>query len=286
MGDEVDELELDVEDGTTGWKAAKPSRFALDGEKEGDVLVAFAKADGVTVDRDGHITDPGAFPSKRVPISSYGHTSWPDKGARLPTGLTEIGEEAGEALAKGRFFLDTTHGLDTYRTVKALGDLQEWSYGYRILAHLREKASSGTKMLLRLKKLDVHELSPTLVGAGIGTRTLAIKSHDGDGPLAGLPFGEEFDRVLIEISSIVERSKSLRDLRAKAGRELSETNRSRLLRLRDSIASLEETKAELEELLARTEQTDPDAKALGAQLLAEFERTDAMLHGVAVTIGG
>lgn len=278
----MDDDELEVGDGTTGWKSSAPATFAIDeaaGEKEGDVLVAFAKADGTTIDRDGHITDPGAFPTKRVPISAYGHTSWPEKGARLPVGVTDVGEENGEARAKGRFLLDTSHGKDTYLTVKALGALQEWSYGYRILAHLREKASDGRK-LLRLKKLDVFELSPTLVGAGIGTRTLSIKSDEG-GPLAGLPYAEHLDRVLVLVGDVVGRSKSLRDLRAKDGRELSEANRARLLRLRDSIAALDETRAEVEELLARTDRSDPDAKSAGLRLFAEYQQTVAALEGVA-----
>lgn len=275
---------MDVLDGATGWKSGPPLRYSLDEGSEGDVLVAFAKADGETIDKDQHITDPGAFPAKRVPISAYGHTSWPEKGARLPVGITEIGEDNGEAIARGRFLVDTTHGRDTYLTVKALGELQEWSYGYRILAHAKEKASDG-RAVTRLKKLDVYELSPTLVGAGVGTRTLAIKS-DSDGPLAGLPYAEDVDRVLDDVGAIVARSKSLRDLRAKDGRELSATNRERLRKLRDSIAALEETRAELEELLSRTEPADPEAKAAGIRLFVEYQATLARLEGVAVTIGG
>ena len=273
----MDEDELD---GTTGWKSA-PVVATLDGEKEGDLVVEFAAADGTTIDRDGHITDPGAFPTKRVPISAYGHTSWPEKGARLPVGVTTVGEENRKAIARGRFFLDTTTGLDTYRTVKALGDLQEWSYGYRILAHVREKGADAKRMLLRLTKLDVHELSPVLVGAGIGTRTLSIKS-DEDGPLAGLPYADHLDRVLVLVGDVVDRSKALRELRAKDGRELSEANRSRILRLRDSILALEEQKVELEELLARTDRSDPEAKALGLRLFMEFEQATAELSGVVV----
>lgn len=270
-----DELELD---GSTGWKSS-PAVADLDGEKEGDLVVAFADADGTTIDRDGHITDPGAFPSKRVPVSAYGHTSWPDKGARLPVGVTNIDEENRKAIARGRFLLDTTDGLNTYRTVKALGDLQEWSYGYRILAHAKAAAAEGKKRLLRLTKLDVHEISPVLVGAGLGTRTLSLKS-DEDGPLAGLPYAEHLDRVLVLVGGIVDRSKSLRELRAKDGRELSEANRSRIVALRDRILALEESKAELEELLSRTDRSEPDAKAAGLALFMEFERTKAGLAGV------
>lgn len=269
----------------SGWKSAPAYSFELDGAKEGDVLVAFART-GV-VDKDRHITEPGAFPAGReVPISAYGHASWPEKGARLPSGIAEIGEEGDLALAKGRFLVETSHGRDTYLTVKALGKLQEWSYGYRILE--REKSKDEHGSLLRLKKLDVREVSPTLVGAGIGTHTVAIKSGDDEGPLAGLPFAEELERVSFEIERIVSRSKALRDLRAKEGRELSDANRARLLRLRETIASLEDTRAELDELLSRTgrEELDDDAKALGAQLLAEYALTTARLDGLTVTIGG
>ena len=275
MGDEID---AEVE-GKTGWKSAPATRFELDGSKEGDVLVAFAKADGTTIDRDGHITEPGAFPTKTVPISSYGHSSWPEKGSRLPTGLVEIGEDRSskEALAKGSFFVNTTHGRDEYLTVKALGPLQEWSYGYRVLAGAPSKENG--RRITRLKSLDVFELSPVLIGAGIGTRTVDIKGFDDEGPLAGLPFADHLDRVLIEVDGIVSRSKSLRDLRAKDGRELSAANRARLERLRDSIRAIEETKAELEELLERTGTVeDPDAKALGSRLFLEFQQTIADLR--------
>jgi len=278
-----DELEALGLTEAAGWKAASPVSFALDQGKEGDVLVAFAKT-GV-VDKDGHITDPGAIPSKSIPISAYGHTSWPEKGARLPVGIGQTGEKADDVLLDGRFFLETTNGRDTYLTVKALGALQEWSYGYKILG--AEKTGAKTAKggpVIRLKKLDIFEASPTLIGAGVGTRTLAIKSDDG-GPLAGLPFGEDFDRVLVEVGAVVERSKSLRDLRAKDGRELSEANRGRLVRLRETILSLEEMKVELDELLARTDRTDPDAKALGMELFTTYQKTLAELNGVSVGLG-
>jgi hypothetical protein len=272
---------MDDLEGTTGWKSGPASRFDFDGAKEGDFLVAFAKADGTTVDRDGHITEPGAMPSKTVPVSDYGHSSWPQKGARLPVGITEIGEDTTtkEAVAQGRFFVETTHGRDAYLTVKGLGELQEWSYGY--VVRRAERGKVDGKAIVRLKSLDVRELSPVLVGAGIGTRTVGIKGDD-EGPLAGLPFGEDFDRVLVEIDAVVSRSKSLAELRGKEGRELSSATRTRLERLRDAIDALAETRAEVDELLARNGPTDPDAGKAALRLLAQFEQTEARLRGVAV----
>ena len=55
-----------------------------------------------------------------------------------------------------------------------MGDLQEWSYGFDIV-----KAKSGQfeeRDVRFLEKLLVHEVSPVLLGAGIGTRTLSAKS--------------------------------------------------------------------------------------------------------------
>lgn len=282
MGDEIDAAELE---GTSGWKEGPAGRFELDAAKEGDFLVAFAKADGTTVDKDGHITEPGAIPTKSVPVSSYGHSSWPQKGARLPVGITEIGEDSAtkDVLANGRFFVDTTHGRDTYLTVKGLGALQEWSYGYVVRAATRGKADG--KAIVRLKALDVREVSPVIVGAGIGTRTIGIKSGDDGGPLAGLPFGEDFERVLLDVDAIVARSKSLRELRTKEGRELSDVNRQRLERLRDSINALAETRAEIDDLLARNGPKDPEAEKAALRLLVEFERTEARLRGVAIGAG-
>lgn len=284
--DEIPEGDLPAEAlGETGAKSSTAISFKLDGAKEGDVEVAFARLN--VVDKDRHKTYPGAFPAKAVPMSAYGHTSWPERGSRLPVGRVDLVEEGELAKAAGRFFLETAQGRDTYATVKALDELQEWSYGYKILGARKEKDASGP--ILGLLKLDVREVSPTLVGAGVATYTIGIKSGDDDGPLAGLPYGEHIERVLLDVGEIVSRSKGLADLRAKSGRELSTANRDRLIRLRDGIALLQEQAAEVEELLART---DPDQAGKGEsadavlRLMVEHERTKARLLGVAVSVGG
>lgn len=284
--DEIPEGDLPADAlGETGAKTAPAFDLKLDGAKEGDVEIAFARLN--VEDKDHHITEPGAFPRKAVPMSAYGHTSWPERGARLPVGRVDLVEEGDLAKAAGAFFLQTATGRETYEVVKALGELQEWSYGYKVLAASKGKGASGP--VLRLKKLDVREVSPTLVGAGVGTYTIGIKSGDDDGPLAGLPYAEHVERVLRDVDGIVARSKGLRELRVKAGRELSAANRERLIRLRDSIAALDEQRAEVEELLARTDPAEAgkgeEAEAV-VRLMVEHERTKARLLGVAVSVGG
>jgi hypothetical protein len=281
--DEIPEGDLPADAlGEVGAKSSPAIAFDLDGAKEGDVSIAYART-GV-VDKDRHITDPGAFPRKSVPISAYGHTSWPERGARLPVGRVDLVEEGDLAKAHGSFILKTVAGRDTYETVKALGELQEWSYGYKILGARKEKDASGP--LLRLKSLDVREVSPTLVGAGVGTSTIGIKSGDDDGPLAGLPFADHVERVLLDVGEIVARSKGLRELRLKAGRELSEANRGKLLRLRDGISALDELRGEVEELLSRTDPEAAKAAPEVVRLFAEYQRTEARLNGVAIAVEG
>jgi hypothetical protein len=139
---------------------------------KGEIEAVFATL-GV-VDHDGDVTKPGAFGKQNVRISAYNHGSW--SGA-LPVGKGTISEVGNEAILNGKFFMSTTHGRDTFETVKESGDLMEWSYGYDILA-----ASPGQqdgRDVQFLEELNVIEVSPVILGAGIDTRTLSAKSANG-----------------------------------------------------------------------------------------------------------
>lgn len=130
------------------------------------------------VDHDGDVTSKSSFPDDGHPVimSAYNHQSW--KGA-LPIGYGSITTTDTEAHFKGQFLMDTTHGVDAFRTVKALSgqDLQEWSYS------LRDIKSSATvvkgKSARHLDSFEVAEVSPVIKGASIGTRTIDIKSVEG-----------------------------------------------------------------------------------------------------------
>lgn len=135
------------------------------------------------VDADGDVTLAGAFDDgAEVPISAYGHMSW--SGA-LPVGKGVIKTSDTEARIVAQFFMDTEHGADTFKVVKGLGHLGQWSYGYDPLEFTFGELDS--KRVRFLKRLKVHETSPVLVGAGVGTRTLAAKSAEPDpGTLAAV----------------------------------------------------------------------------------------------------
>lgn len=138
---------------------------------KGQVSAVFATFN--VVDKDGDVTVPGAFEDgAEVIISSYGHTSW--SGA-LPVGKGRIRVMADEAVLEGQFFLDTTAGRDTFEVVKQLGARQEWSYGFDVL-DAEDGIVDGRNVQI-LKKLLTHEVSPVLRGAGVNTRTLAVKAQ-------------------------------------------------------------------------------------------------------------
>jgi len=140
--------------------------------KEGEFRAVFSTFN--VIDLDGDVTLAGAFKDgQKVRISYWGHR-WED----LPVGVGEIHSDDEKAWVDGRFFLDTHAGLETYKTVKNLGDLQQWSYGFEIIESDEGKfEGQGVRFL---KELDVIEVSPVLLGAGIGTFTEMIKNKKED----------------------------------------------------------------------------------------------------------
>jgi len=144
--------------------------FKEDGEP-GEFRAVFSTFN--VIDHDHDVTLPGAFEDgQKVRISYWGHR-WMD----LPVGRGEIHQDEEKAWVDGRFFLDTDGGKQTYLTVKHLSpDLQEWSYGYDIEeSRLGEFEEQDVQFL---EQLTVHEVSPVMLGAGIGTGTETIKSAE------------------------------------------------------------------------------------------------------------
>ena len=125
-------------------------------------------------DHDGDVTLPGAFKDgQEVRISYWGHR-WND----LPVGKGIIHADDMKAWVDGQFFMDTNAGQETYKTVKNLGGLQEWSYGFDVLKRSYGEFEGDDVQFL--ESLDVHEVSPVMLGAGIGTETTDIKHKKND----------------------------------------------------------------------------------------------------------
>lgn len=160
-------------------------------------------------DKDGDVTVKGAFSNDDVVISAYGHASW---GGALPTGKGAIREVGDEAVMSGKFFMDTQHGADTFRTVKGLGPLQQWSYGYD--AKEFTFGDFNGERVRFLKQLATYEVSPTLLGAGLNTRTTSAKS------LAGATFLGESTSVLAYVTALADRHADVMAQRGEKGKGL------------------------------------------------------------------
>ena len=156
----------------SGW--ASMHRKSLNGLRvksatKGEISAVFCTFD--VVDHDGDIVLKGAIPAgKEVVISAYNHASW-GPGA-VPVGKGVIRIAGNEAVLDGQFFLDTTAGADTFNALKQLGALAEYSWGFDVLDGTPNQHGGRD-----LKSVDVHEVSPVLKGASIGTRTLALKQR-------------------------------------------------------------------------------------------------------------
>jgi hypothetical protein len=143
---------------------------------KGEVEAVFATYN--VIDKDGDVTFPGAHTDgEEVVISKYGHEVW--KGG-LPVGKGRIRTTRNEAILQGQFFMNTTEGRNHFEVVKAMGPRQEWSYGFDTL-HAPESGIFAGRKANFLKKLKTYEVSPVFQGAGIGTRTLAVKALTDNG---------------------------------------------------------------------------------------------------------
>lgn len=127
------------------------------------------------LDSDGDITLPGAIEDgAEVVISAYGHRShW----GSLPVGKGRIRTTDTEAILEGQFFLDTTAGRETFEVVKELVDdrLGEWSWSlHDVKSH---RGDLNGRSVNFIDSVRIKEVSPVLIGASIGTRTLSAKAR-------------------------------------------------------------------------------------------------------------
>ena len=129
-----------------------------------------------SLDSDGDVVIPGAvksgFKNNQVPMV------WSHKWD-MPIGKGTINQDNDKAVFKGEFFMDTESGKEAYNLVKNMGDMQQWSFGYKVNDSEFNKAETdeGERDARYLKDLTVYEVSPVLVGANQDTYTLAIKSN-------------------------------------------------------------------------------------------------------------
>jgi hypothetical protein len=197
----------------------------------------------LSVDHHGDVTLPGSFGKQKVVISAYGHGSW---NGMLPVGKGEIHDEADiGGVVNGQFFLDTMGGSETYKIVKALGDQQEWSYAlpeidYEMMT-LQSLLDEGYSVAMNghgvgetvrvLKRIVVPEVSPVLMGAGVGTQTLDVKQKP-------IQLVDHAKAVASDCHALIERIKDVANLREADGRRISAATMKEVMALRSVFEEL------------------------------------------------
>lgn len=252
----------------------KSARIELKADADGVFRCVFSSL-GV-VDKQGDVTLPGAFEKGAIAaVSHFMHSSWVD---RLPVGEGKIDSDKTEAWLDGTFWLDTPSGQEHYQVCKR-SSLMEWSYGFDA-----EEVSYDEKELEKypgafriLRKVKVFEVSPVLVGAGIGTHTEYVK---------GLTLRDQRVQALVPVKSLVERNAALVAALRKEGRAISSARRDRLATDADELeaaakAVLEGAK-DIRELL---EETDPgkamrDSERLRSEHLRVQTRARELRGGI------
>lgn len=209
-------------------KTVQPAEAKFD-DDAGTVTAVFAKMN--VVDLDGDVTLPGFFGTQDVAIADA------HDRAKL-VGRGTIREDGDTAVFDGKFFLETIKGREAYLTTKAMGDLQEWSYGFYIKnggARLGTLDGRDVRFLQPLENGDagvkVAEVSPVLVGAGIGTHTVSMKAE-------GLRFVEQAEQVAQAAEMLFTRATEIHDMRAEKGKQLGDDAVARLLNVKTRLEAV------------------------------------------------
>jgi hypothetical protein len=214
----------------------KSLRVEIKDADKGQVVAIFSTFN--TVDHDGDVTTPGAFTDgAKTRISAYNHTSW---GGVLPVGDGSIKVTPNEAQLHGQFYMDTQHGGDTFKIVKRQSEagLQEWSYGYDVTKNSFGEFGDPPRRVQFLEGLKVHEVSPVLLGAGIGTRTLATKDR-GSSTFVG-----EATAVLTAVGSLTDRAAEVLTMRQEKGKGFGAESAALLRQVQGQVKRLEDLLAD------------------------------------------
>jgi len=232
-------------------KVFSVDNFKLDGEGEGTFEAVFATLDAI--DRDGDTYDPGAFGKQDVLISQYNHGSWEGGAKALPIGVGKITERDNKAIVHGEFNLANADAKATYDTLKYLhskGRGVEWSFA---LPDTEWRMAEIDGRHVRVyTSITVPEVSPVLMGAGVDTEMLSIKSGEGEPDMAGKDnqqsktFVEQLDETVLTVERLHDRAAEISALRHDERKAIGRRGKRQMKILRDA---LHDAVVKLDELL-------------------------------------
>tara|TARA_R100000951_G_scaffold112836_1_gene113847 strand:+ start:38 stop:961 length:924 start_codon:yes stop_codon:yes gene_type:complete len=231
-----------------------------------------------TIDSDNDVTKANSLRSgytgNKVPLV-WNH----DWSKVIGRGIIETDNQ--KAVFKG-YFLNTEAGKEAYETVKAMQDMQQFSYGFQVL-----KSSKGTHIdskgeevpVRMLEDVKVWEVSPVLVGAQQNSFVQALKS--------GLQTYDDVDTEFEEVKQEDEESKygkctyekdgkcaKEKDLKISSATDASISSSQQGMRLGEhAVASLEELKAFTERIEDLASLRNSEKKTLSSkstELIAKY----------------
>lgn len=198
------------------------------------------------IDSDNDVVLPNAIRSgygDKGVVMCWGH-DW-----KQIIGKGKIVQDEDKATFKGKFNLNTNAGKEAYETVKAMSDMQQWSFGFEVNDSEMgtfTKDSGESQEVRYLKDVKVWEVSPVMVGANQNTYTLAIKEAKEQDEIIekeenqdlGIRFTDEVDNLLIKMTALLKRSKELTALRLSKNKTLSEGSIEELEKLKDALQDM------------------------------------------------
>ena len=232
-----------------------------------------------TIDSDNDVTKANSLRSgytgNKVPLV-WNH----DWSKVIGRGIIETDNQ--KAVFKG-YFLNTEAGKEAYETVKAMQDMQQFSYGFQVLKSSKGTHidSKGEEVPVRvLEDVKVWEVSPVLVGAQQNSFVQALKS--------GLQTYDDVDTEFEEVKQEDEESKygkctyekdgkcaKEKDLKISSETDASVSKSSQQgMRLGEhAVASLEELKAFTERIEDLASLRNSEKKTLSSkstELIAKY----------------
>lgn len=219
------------------------------------------------VDSDGDVTKAGFFGEQHA--QAVGSHDW----GMVPIGKARVFEQGDQALAELRFNLDTISGKDWYEAIKFDFEnppiKQQYSYGFTIKSggsSVGEQDGRPVRFLQPLADgspgVEVHEVSPVLLGAGINTRTLDVKSR-------GLTYAAEIEEAREVLEALRDRTRAVLKMREGKGQQFSQ---ERAVALASVKRLLEELHTFAPDFDIRRGSDDEGARALIECERARFQR--------------
>lgn len=205
--------------------------FQIKDEATGEVEAIIATLNVVDKDREVITPEAVTWQTQKAKMSSYGHDIVGGflSGGALPVGKGLVTVEKNKVVFNGKMF-STERAKETLAVLKELGPDCEWSFGFRVLgSEVPDEEWSKKGAVLILTKLDIFEVSPVLIGAGVGTRTVAAKCDGCGGAAGALACGcaekkaaEDAAKKLTDEQAAAETKRIADEVMAKAARETAE----------------------------------------------------------------